>query len=117
MSGVDKYYERLKGKYPGGAFSESAPRGGVAVSEPRFLSSPVVRSVAFSPEGGLLASGFDDNRVGVWEVSRLGAQGYAPMFLNGHPDGVRSVAFSPDGGLLASGSDDDSIGLWGVKRA
>jgi len=68
-----------------------------------------VRSVAFSPDGRLLASGSDDNKVKIWEV----ASGRLLHTLSGHGDWVRSVAFSPDGRLLASGSDDGTVKIWG----
>jgi WD40 repeat protein len=68
-----------------------------------------VYSVAFSPDGRLLASGSDDNKVKIWEV----ASGRLLHTLSGHGDRVRSVAFSPDGRLLASGSDDYTVKIWG----
>jgi parallel beta-helix repeat protein len=69
-----------------------------------------VRSVAFSPDGRLLASGSADDTIKLWEV----ATGREVRSLSGHTDDVYSVAFSPDGRLLASGSADDTIKLWEV---
>jgi parallel beta-helix repeat protein len=69
-----------------------------------------VRSVAFSPDGRLLASGSYDNTIKLWEV----ASGREVRTLTGHTGDVTSVAFSPDGRLLASGSVDDTIKLWDV---
>jgi WD40 repeat protein len=69
-----------------------------------------VRSVAFSPDGRLLASGSKDTTIKLWEV----ASGREVRTLSGHTDWVLSVAFSPDGRLLASGSDDKTIKLWEV---
>jgi WD40 repeat protein len=62
-----------------------------------------VASVAFSPDGGLLATGSDDGTVILWDVTTRQPAG-AP--LEGHADPVTSVAFSPDGTLLATGSKD-----------
>jgi uncharacterized protein with WD repeat/nitrous oxidase accessory protein NosD len=70
----------------------------------------VVRSVAFSPDGQLLASGSADYTIKLWEV----ATGSLVRTLSGHTSWVISVAFSPDGRLLASGSDDYTIKLWEV---
>ncbi|KAJ5829091.1 uncharacterized protein N7525_007344 [Penicillium rubens] len=67
-----------------------------------------VDSVAFSPDGRLLASGSWDKTVRLWDP----ATGALTQTLEGHSDGVRSVAFSPDGRLLASGSVDKTVRLW-----
>ncbi len=67
-----------------------------------------VRSVAFSNDGELLASGFLNGGIQVWEVDS-GLQVYS---LNGHPASVNSIAFSPDNLWLVSGSRDRKIKIW-----
>jgi WD40 repeat protein len=72
-----------------------------------------VRSVAFSPDGQILASGGDDNKITLWDV----ATGQERAILQEHRHLVWSVAFSPDGRILASGSGigDSTIKLWDVS--
>ena len=52
-----------------------------------------VNSVAFSPEGQVLASGSNDGTIKLWEVKT----GRLINTLTGHSDLVISVAFSPEG--------------------
>src|SRR5439155_13397338 len=67
-------------------------------------------SVAFSPDGKLLAWGSYDDTVKLWDLA--GRRKIAT--LEGHQHTVQCVAFSPDGRTLASGSHDNTVKLWNV---
>lgn len=67
-----------------------------------------VRSMAFTPDGSVLASGSDDKTVRLWSP----ATGTLTRTLQGHLGPIYSVAFSPDGRLLASGSGDKTVCIW-----
>ena len=69
-----------------------------------------VESVAFSPDGQMLASGSLDKTIRLWDVP----SGVAQQTFIRHTDRVYSVCFSPDGRTLASGSADKTICLWDI---
>src|SRR6266568_4136914 len=71
-----------------------------------------IRTVAFAPNGAILASGGDDQTIRLWDTGT----GECRFILEGHSNGVRSVAFSPTGAVLASGGDDRSVRLWEVRE-
>ena len=66
-----------------------------------------VKSVAFSPDGGRLASGSDEI-VRIWNM----ATGELEDELEGHTDIVLSVAFSHNGRFIVSGSGDETVRIW-----
>src|SRR5262249_27220793 len=59
-----------------------------------------VMSVAFSPDGGRLASGSMDRTVKVWDAHT----GQELLTIKGYDAEVLAVAFSPDGEQIAVGS-------------
>jgi WD40 repeat protein len=71
-----------------------------------------VRSVAFSPDGKLLAAGNRYHTVRVWDV----ASKKEVTTLTGHASDVWSIAFSPDGKTLAAADTDwkkpSRVKLW-----
>ena len=65
-------------------------------------------SVAFSPDGRLLATAGHDGTACVWEV----ASGKALRHLTGHGDNVTAAVFAPDGWSVATASADRTVRLW-----
>ncbi|MFS0519153.1 NB-ARC domain-containing protein [Nostoc sp. UIC 10607] len=68
-------------------------------------------SVAFSPNGKLLATGDTNNEIRLYQV----VDGQQMLTCRGHAGWVRSVTFSPNGDIMASGSDDQTVRLWNVS--
>ncbi|MCC7019086.1 MAG: hypothetical protein IT332_04995 [Ardenticatenales bacterium] len=69
-----------------------------------------VTTVAFSPDGAVLASGGPDRVVRLWDS----VTGTSVRQLTGHTDAVTKVAFSPDGLRLVSASNDKTAIVWDV---
>lgn len=101
----------------------------------------LVRALAWSPGGSLVASGSDDLTIRLWDwqsgelelslggpamndvdrvLQKLKLRAESQMILfhgappgqDGHQDYVKALAWSPDGTTLASGSYDMTVRLW-----
>jgi WD40 repeat protein len=74
-------------------------------------------SLAFSPDGTILAAGTHENAIFLWDVGtrklrgKLEGDKQNAGFANGF---FNSVAFSPDGKVLISGGNDAAVRYWDV---
>lgn len=77
-------------------------------------TSDEMQSVAFSPDGKLVASGSSDATVRIWSTET--GQPVGPP-LRGHLGTVLDVAFNPDGHTIVSGGADGTVREWDIKQA
>jgi WD40 repeat protein/DNA-binding SARP family transcriptional activator len=101
---------------PAGPTPETGDPDGVKILDARngetlaTLRADEVGSVAFSPDGSLLAGGQLDGEVLLWATDGWGRVG-APLASGGD---APSVAFSPDGRALATSDRNGAVALWDV---
>ena len=70
-----------------------------------------LNSVAWSPDGQILAAASRDRSVAIFRTGPAGT-GDRIGRLVGHADFVYSIAWSPDGARIATGSGDRTVQLW-----
>ena len=79
-----------------------------------------VKCVAVHPRGDLLAAGYNDGSLVLWDletgqpVRRLTGHGSSVDRCSSGNEGVHSVAWGGDGARLASGGDDGTVRVWDV---
>jgi WD40 repeat protein len=69
-----------------------------------------VGSLAFSPDGRLLATTGPKDTARLWDATSGREIGELP----GHSDHVQSISFSPDGKRLVTGSYDRAVRIWDI---
>jgi len=90
---------------PAAAFGIAVAGGGPVLGGPLTPAT-----LAFSPEGDLLATRGPGNAVRVWEVALAKEVG----LFKGHDGAIGTVSFAPHGKTIASGSADTTILVWDV---
>jgi WD40 repeat protein len=79
---------------------------------PTFAGHSVpIRSVAFAPDGRMMATAAGDGTAAVWSV----ATRRELRRLDGRADLLSHVAFSPDGLTLVGTGNDDDIRFWDLR--
>ncbi|KDR80404.1 hypothetical protein GALMADRAFT_136894 [Galerina marginata CBS 339.88] len=70
-----------------------------------------IRSVRFSPDGKLLATGAEDRKIRVWDIAKRRVR----HVFDGHQQEIYSLDFSRDGRHIVSGSGDKTMRIWNVQ--
>ncbi|MHC5716896.1 MAG: WD40 repeat domain-containing protein [Nostoc sp.] len=70
-----------------------------------------VQSLAFSPDGEILASGSNDQTVKLWNIHT----GQCLQTFLGHSNRVIFTTFSPNGETLVTGAEDQTVRVWDVN--
>lgn len=76
-------------------------------------------SLAFSPDGKLLAAGFDSGDMVLWDITNpKSPRHYDTTFMHGDQvtNGVITLTFSHDSKILVSGSQDKTAILWDISN-
>ena len=80
---------------------------------PEALPQAPIAAAAFSPDGGLLATGWSDGVVRIWHT----ASGSLVTSLSAHTVLVDHLQFGPGGGRLVSSDIDGVVYLWDISSS
>jgi WD40 repeat protein len=67
-----------------------------------------IRTVCFSPDSHLLATGAEDRIIRIWDISKRSIR----ATLKGHEQDIYSLDWSIDGRIIVSGSGDKTVKIW-----
>jgi WD40 repeat protein len=85
-------------------------------SDPVNPNALAMNTVNFSPDGNLLAAGFHNGEVAVWDTSK-GVNNITMLKkFKAHNDFVDAVVFDRSNTLLATASDDKVVKIWDLSR-
>jgi WD40 repeat protein len=73
-----------------------------------------VLAAAFSPDGKLVATGYDDHTARIWSLE--GVEPGPCTVLAGHEASISSVSFSDDGRLVVTTSRDGTARVWPLEN-
>ncbi|EDO47633.1 predicted protein [Nematostella vectensis] len=77
-----------------------------------YNSSSTCLSLAFSPDDSIVAMGFSDTTVQLWNSKTFARLGV----YKGHKGWAHSVGISKDSSKLVSGSEDETVKIWTIDR-
>ena len=79
-------------------------------------SGPLPSTLAFSPDGTLLAAGFANGKILVFDAMASGAWPVANSRWSAHTARVTGIAWRRDGRFAASGALDTAVFVWSVNN-